>query len=96
MPDAVDTVIFAPDDEWRYHPKHVLQFTDINKLYIVASCWTSIDINQSILRRGKKLPLILRSIRYKQTQRTDQEQFLVLQNVQLPNHNLRDTFQGLT
>jgi hypothetical protein len=44
MPDAVDTVIWAPDDGWRYHPKHVLQFTDINKLYIVASCWTIIDI----------------------------------------------------
>jgi hypothetical protein len=28
---------------WRYHPKHVQQFTDINKPYIVASCWTIID-----------------------------------------------------
>jgi hypothetical protein len=44
MPDAVGTVICLPDDGWRYHPKHVEQFTDINKLYIVASCWTSIDI----------------------------------------------------
>jgi hypothetical protein len=44
MPDAVDTVILAPDDGWRYHPKHVEQFTDINKLYIVASCWTIVDI----------------------------------------------------
>jgi hypothetical protein len=44
MPDAVDTVIRAPDDGWRYHPKHVQQFTDINKQYIVASCWTIIDI----------------------------------------------------
>jgi hypothetical protein len=36
MPDAVDTMIWAPDDGWRYHPKHVEQFTDIcvNKLYI--------------------------------------------------------------
>jgi hypothetical protein len=39
MSDAVDTVIRGPDDGWRYHPKHVEQFTDINKLYIVASCW---------------------------------------------------------
>jgi hypothetical protein len=39
MPDTVDTVIWAPDDGWRYHPKYVQQFTDINKLYIVASCW---------------------------------------------------------
>jgi len=26
--DAVDTVICAPDDGWRSHPKHVEQFTD--------------------------------------------------------------------
>jgi len=46
MPDAVDTVTRAPDDGWRYHPKHVERFTDIlvNKLYIVASCWTIIGI----------------------------------------------------
>jgi hypothetical protein len=29
----------APDDGWRYHPKHVKQFSDINKLSNVASCW---------------------------------------------------------
>jgi len=28
VPDAVDTVICAPDDGWRNHPKHVEQFTD--------------------------------------------------------------------
>jgi hypothetical protein len=49
MPDAVDTVIRAPDDGWRYHPKNVEQFTDINKLYIDASCWTIIDIRYSLL-----------------------------------------------
>jgi len=27
--DAVDTVTWAPDDWWRYHPKHVQRFTDI-------------------------------------------------------------------
>jgi len=43
MPDTVDTVTWAPDDGWRYHPKHVEQFADINKLYIVASCWIIID-----------------------------------------------------
>jgi hypothetical protein len=43
MPDTVDTMIWAPDDGWRKHPKHVEQFTDINKLYNVASCWTIID-----------------------------------------------------
>ena len=39
MPDAVDTVVCAPDDGWKYHPKHVEQFPDINKLCNVASCW---------------------------------------------------------
>ena len=38
-PDAVDTVVCAPDDGWRYHPKHVEQFSDINKLSKIASCW---------------------------------------------------------
>jgi hypothetical protein len=28
IPDAVDTVACAPDDGWRYHPKHVEQFPD--------------------------------------------------------------------
>jgi len=43
MPDTVDTVTCAPDDGWRHHPKHVEKFADINKLYIVAFCWTIID-----------------------------------------------------
>ena len=43
MPDTVDTVIWARDDGWRYHPKHVEWFTDINKLYVVTSCWIIID-----------------------------------------------------
>ena len=41
--DTVDTVIWDPDGGWRYHPKHVEHFADINKLYIVASCWIIID-----------------------------------------------------
>ena len=28
IPDAVDTVVCAPDDGWWYHPKHVQQFPD--------------------------------------------------------------------
>jgi len=28
VPDPVDTVISAPDDGWRNHPKRVEQFTD--------------------------------------------------------------------
>ena len=43
MPVTVDTEIRAPDDGWRYHPKHVERFTDINKLHIVAYCWIIID-----------------------------------------------------
>ena len=26
VPDTVNTVVCAPDDGWRYHPKHVEQF----------------------------------------------------------------------
>jgi hypothetical protein len=39
MPDAVDTVVCAPNDGWKYQPKHVQQFPDINKLCEIASCW---------------------------------------------------------
>ena len=38
VPDAADKVVCAPDDGWRYHPKHVEQFPEINKLYNVAAC----------------------------------------------------------
>ena len=36
----------APDDGWRYQSKHVEQFTDINKLCNVASCWIIIRKNE--------------------------------------------------
>ena len=39
----------APDDGWRYHPKHVEQFPDINKLCNVASCWIYIGICDCVL-----------------------------------------------
>jgi hypothetical protein len=39
IPDVVDAVLCAPNDGWKYHPKHVEQFPDINKLCGVASCW---------------------------------------------------------
>ena len=45
MPDAVDTVVCAPDDGWKYHPKHAAQFPEINKLCNVAYCWVHIRIN---------------------------------------------------
>jgi hypothetical protein len=44
LPDAVYTVVCAPDDGWKYHPKHVEQLPDINKLCNVASCWIYIGI----------------------------------------------------
>ena len=44
VPDAVDTVVCAPDDGLRYHPKHVEQFPEINKLCNFASCWIYIRI----------------------------------------------------
>jgi len=44
MPDTVDTVLLAPNDGWKYHPKHVEQLTDINKMYTVVSCWIIIAI----------------------------------------------------
>jgi hypothetical protein len=37
--DAVDAVVCAPDDGWKYHPKNVEQFPDINILCIFVSCW---------------------------------------------------------
>jgi hypothetical protein len=44
IPDAIDTVVCAPDDRRKYHPKYVEQFPDINKLRNVESCWIHIGI----------------------------------------------------
>jgi hypothetical protein len=38
------TVECAPDDGWKYHPKHVEQFSDVNQLCNFASCWIHIEI----------------------------------------------------
>ena len=40
----IAAVVCVPDDGWRYHPKHVEQFPDINKLCNIASCWIYIGI----------------------------------------------------
>jgi hypothetical protein len=32
-------VAYAPDNGWKYHPKYVEQFPDMNKLCNVAYCW---------------------------------------------------------
>jgi len=45
VPDTVDAIVCAPDDVWRYQPKHVQQFPEINKLCNVASCWIYIRIS---------------------------------------------------
>jgi hypothetical protein len=37
--------LWASDDGWRYHPQHVEQFPDINKLCKVAPCWIYIGID---------------------------------------------------
>jgi hypothetical protein len=47
VPDAVYTVIYVPDDGWRYHPKYVQQFPEINKLCNVAFCWIYIWISRT-------------------------------------------------
>jgi hypothetical protein len=44
IPDAVDTVVCAPDNGWKYRPEHVEQFPDMNKLCNVAPCWMYIRI----------------------------------------------------
>ena len=37
--DAVDTVVCAPDDGWRFHPKTCRAVSRYNTLCNVASCW---------------------------------------------------------
>ena len=51
------TVTWTPDDGWRYHPKHVQRFADINKMYIVASCWIVIDAYFTFLNQLNFLQL---------------------------------------
>jgi hypothetical protein len=55
-----DTVISAPDDEWSYHSKHVEQFTNINKMYIVESCLIIIDGDRNIPKTTITVHLIIR------------------------------------
>ena len=54
IPDAVDTVVCALDDGWRYHPKHVEQFPD--KLCNVASCWIYRVSQEECARLCKNVP----------------------------------------
>ena len=70
MPDAVDTVVCAPDDGWRYHPKHVEQFPEINKLCNDTSRWIYIRIYLTM--RG---PMSVKKLEenFLQYRRTDKE-----------------------
>ena len=78
MPDTVDTVIWAPCYGWRYHPKHVEQFADVNKLYIVASFWIIIDTYYAMYR-----PLNIKDIMSLQeipSQQQKTEKFILFRN----------------
>jgi hypothetical protein len=76
IPDAVDTVVCAPDDGWKYHPKRVEQFPDMNKLCDVASCWIYIGI---LLAH----PILhISRIRVKQIRKTASEASLCWSNLQ--------------
>jgi hypothetical protein len=58
MPDAVGTVVSAPDDGWWYHSKHLQQFPDkINcvKLYLVGHILENCNCRRDISVR----PLVL-------------------------------------
>jgi hypothetical protein len=50
IPDAVDTGVCAPDDGWKYHPKHLEQFPNIIKLCNVASYRYILEIIESSLQ----------------------------------------------
>ena len=53
MPDAVDTVVCVPDDGWRYHPKHVEQFPEINKMCSGAFVGLNQKINYAALKSSE-------------------------------------------
>ena len=42
----------------KYHPKHVEQLTDLNKMYSVASCWITIAILYDARSIEHKIQLI--------------------------------------
>ena len=58
MPDAVDTVVCAPDDGRRYNPKHIEQFPEINKLCNVEFYIHGFVHRHSILIRSNKMQLM--------------------------------------
>jgi hypothetical protein len=60
----------APDDGWKYHPKHAEQFPDINKQCDVASCWIYEYIG---ILLGARPILHISKIKVKQTKWTDDD-----------------------
>jgi hypothetical protein len=55
-------VVCAPDDWWRYHPKHVEQFTDTNKVCIKLQLVGQLLIHEKFnvtCGRAAKLPAVL-------------------------------------
>ena len=62
VPDAVHTVVCAPDDWWSYHPKHVGQFPEINKLCNVGSCWIYVRLGKSNINIGLNVFEILQQM----------------------------------
>jgi len=79
LPLAASSSVCAPDDGWSYHPKHVEQFSDINKLCNAASCWIYIGIylrctdpwtlNETDASEGKKRNEMWRKRKLKGTQK---------------------------
>ena len=62
LPDAVDTFVCAPDDGWRYHPKHVEQFPESCWIYIrICPVPISFDVSQ---RNDQKRMTIVSSVKY--------------------------------
>jgi hypothetical protein len=61
IPDTVDTVVCAPDDGCTYHPKHVEQFPEMNKLCDVAPCW----INPGIKTQNSQNLYFVKNCNYK-------------------------------
>jgi len=93
VPGAVGTVICAPDDGWRNHPKYVEQFTDKMNC-IIASCWTFIDIVN--MRKYIQRFLNIRTVPQTYLDiRTDLEQFLKIPAVPQRFVNVRTVVQQL-
>jgi hypothetical protein len=75
LPDAVNTVVCAPDDGWSYHPKHVEQFPYISKMCKISSCLIYIGIDS---RKFRHLQFIIAMTAYANTADYMNNSFLCL------------------